>query len=91
MFAENGSGKVGKKAYLEGAISTIPPLKAEECPFYVHFDWDIEDMGIPGAFTIKNHLLVEFFLVSFTLEDVPNCWYFKVVKGIVEGIEKMCR
>ncbi|QCE02438.1 lipoxygenase [Vigna unguiculata] len=71
-LAENGSGKVGKKAYLEGAISTIPTLKAEECAFYVHFDWDIEDMGIPGAFTIKNHLLVEFFLVSFTLEDVPN-------------------
>ncbi|KOM26945.1 hypothetical protein LR48_Vigan346s002700 [Vigna angularis] len=70
--AENGSGKVGKKTYLEGVISTIPTLTAEECGFHVHFDWDIEDMGIPGAFTIRNHLLVEFFLVSLTLEDVPN-------------------
>ncbi|KAG2379963.1 Seed linoleate 9S-lipoxygenase [Vigna angularis] len=72
MFAENGSGKVGKKTYLEGVISTIPTLTAEECAFDVHFDWDIEDMGIPGTFTIRNHLLVEFFLVSLTLEDVPN-------------------
>lgn len=72
MFAENGSGKVGKKTYLEGVISTMPTLTAEKCAFDVHFDWDIEDMGIPGAFTIRNHLLVEFFLVSLTLEDVPN-------------------
>nr|KYP63639.1 Lipoxygenase [Cajanus cajan] len=29
-------------------------------------------MGIPGAFYIENFMQVEFFLVSLTLEDVPN-------------------
>jgi len=57
---------------LEGAITTIPTLGVKEYAFDVHFDWDMENMGIPGAFTIQNHLLVEFFLVSLTLEDVPN-------------------
>lgn len=63
---------VGKKAYLKGVFTTIPTLEPEECEFDVYFDWDVEEMGIPGAFTIKNHLTVEFFLVSLTLEDVPT-------------------
>ena len=29
-------------------------------------------MGIPGAFYIENFMLGEFFLVSLTLEDIPN-------------------
>ncbi|KAK7381801.1 hypothetical protein VNO80_00348 [Phaseolus coccineus] len=70
--APNGRGLVGKEAYLEGAVTTIPTLGAGKCEFDVHFDWDIEHMGIPGAFIIKNHLKVEFFLVSLTLEDVPT-------------------
>jgi len=39
--------------------------------FDVYFEWD-ESFGIPGAFYIKNYMQAEFFLVSVTLEDIPN-------------------
>ncbi|BAT98352.1 hypothetical protein LR48_Vigan346s002500 [Vigna angularis] len=67
----NGHGKVGKKTYLEGIITSIPTLGAGQCAFDIHFEWD-SDMGIPGAFLIQNHMQLEFFLVSLTLEDIPN-------------------
>ncbi|KAH1237701.1 Seed linoleate 9S-lipoxygenase-2 [Glycine max] len=67
----NGNGIVGKKAYLEGIIASIPTLGAGQSAFNINFKWD-SDMGIPGAFIITNHMNVEFFLVSLTLEDIPN-------------------
>ncbi|XP_020218679.1 seed linoleate 9S-lipoxygenase-2 [Cajanus cajan] len=67
----NGNGIIGKKTYLEGIISSIPTLGAGQSAFNIHFEWDGE-MGIPGAFIIKNYMQVEFFLVSLTLEDIPN-------------------
>jgi len=65
-------GIVGKKTYLKGVFTTIPTFEPKKCEYDVDFDWDVEEMGIPGAFTIKNHLTVEFFLMSLTLEDVPT-------------------
>jgi len=60
-FVESGKGKVGK----ETSLNVISGA------FDVHFKWD-SDMGIPGAFYIKNRRQREFFLVSLTLEDIPN-------------------
>ncbi|KAL5062717.1 hypothetical protein RYX36_024454 [Vicia faba] len=68
---ESGKGKVGKRTFLEGIITSLPILGAGQCAFNVHFKWDSE-MGIPGAFYIENFMLGEFFLVSLTLEDIPN-------------------
>ncbi|KAK7261670.1 hypothetical protein RIF29_27986 [Crotalaria pallida] len=67
----SGKGKVGKEAFLEGIITSLPTLGAHESAFNIHFEWD-EDFGIPGAFFIKNFMQVEFFLRSLTLEDIPN-------------------
>ncbi|CAJ1950883.1 unnamed protein product [Sphenostylis stenocarpa] len=67
----NGNGIVGRKAYLEGIITSTPTLGVEQSAFDVQFKWDA-DMGIPGAFIIRNNMQVEFFLVSLTLEDIPN-------------------
>lgn len=71
FFVANGNGIIGTKAYLEGIITTIPTLGAGKSAFDINFKWD-SDMRIPGAFLIKNHLQVEFFLLSLTLEDIPN-------------------
>ncbi|KAB2630176.1 linoleate 9S-lipoxygenase 5 [Pyrus ussuriensis x Pyrus communis] len=69
---ENGSqGKVGRPAYLEDWITKITPLTAEETAFDVTFDWD-EEIGVPGAFIIRNEHHNEFYLKSLTLEDVPG-------------------
>ncbi|CAI8607975.1 unnamed protein product [Vicia faba] len=67
----SGKGKVGKKAYLEGLVTSIPILGAGQTAFDIHFEWDSE-MGIPGAFYVESNMLGEFFLVSLTLEDIPN-------------------
>ncbi|KAK2371232.1 seed linoleate 9S-lipoxygenase [Trifolium repens] len=67
----NGKGKVGKDTFLEGIIASLPTLGAGESAFNIHFEWD-DEMGIPGAFYIKNYMQVEFYLKSLTLEDVPN-------------------
>ncbi|WJX92139.1 Lox2p [Trifolium repens] len=67
----SGKGKVGKRTFLEGLVISIPILGAGQSAFNVHFEWDSE-MGIPGAFYIENFMLGEFFLVSLTLEDIPN-------------------
>ncbi|KAJ0080261.1 hypothetical protein Patl1_22617 [Pistacia atlantica] len=70
--APNGlQGKVGEEAYLEEWITTITPLLAGESAFNVTFDWN-EEIGVPGAFIIKNNHHSEFYLKSLTLEDVPN-------------------
>ncbi|AET01673.1 seed linoleate 9S-lipoxygenase [Medicago truncatula] len=67
----SGKGKVGKQTFLEGVITSIPTLGDKQNAYSVHFEWG-SDMGIPGAFYIENFLQHEFFLVSLTLEDVPN-------------------
>ncbi|CAI0460073.1 unnamed protein product [Linum tenue] len=70
---QNGNkGKLGKAAYLENWIPTIAPLKAGETSYDVTFEWEEEEIGIPGAFLIKNNHHSEFFLKSLTLQDVPG-------------------
>lgn len=64
-------GKLGRPAYLENWITTSTPLVAGESAFKVTFDWDNE-IGVPGAFLIKNNHHSEFYLKSLTLEDVPG-------------------
>ncbi|XP_019455488.1 PREDICTED: linoleate 9S-lipoxygenase 1-like isoform X1 [Lupinus angustifolius] len=66
-----GNGKVGKQTYLQKHLPTLPNLGAAQDAFDIYFEWD-DDFGIPGAFYIKNFMQVEFFLVSVTLEDIPN-------------------
>ncbi|XP_058743502.1 linoleate 9S-lipoxygenase-like [Vicia villosa] len=67
----NGKGKVGKKTFLKGPLTSIPTLKEKQFAFSIHFEWD-HNMGIPGAFYIENFTHDEVFLVSLTLEDVSN-------------------
>ncbi|KAL2332253.1 hypothetical protein Fmac_019834 [Flemingia macrophylla] len=67
----NGKGKLGKPTFLEGIITSLPTLGAGQAAFNIHFEWGDDD-GIPGAFYIKNFMQTEFFLVSLTLEDIPN-------------------
>ncbi|XP_027336929.1 seed linoleate 9S-lipoxygenase-like isoform X2 [Abrus precatorius] len=67
----NGDGKVGSEAYLDKHLPTLPTLGARQDAFSVYFEWNA-DFGIPGAFYIKNFMTDEFFLVSVTLEDIPN-------------------
>ncbi|MED6113079.1 Lox2p [Stylosanthes scabra] len=66
-----GSGKVGKKTFLQKHLPTLPNLRAKQDAFDIYFEYDA-DFGIPEAFYIKNYMQVEFFLVSVTLEDIPN-------------------
>ncbi|CAN0885557.1 Linoleate 9S-lipoxygenase 1 [Linum grandiflorum] len=73
MLTENAKkGKVGKAAYLENWIPTIAPLTAGQTSYNITFDWDEEEIGIPGGFLIKNNHHTEFFLKSLTLQDVPG-------------------
>ncbi|KAG6599220.1 putative linoleate 9S-lipoxygenase 5, partial [Cucurbita argyrosperma subsp. sororia] len=64
-------GKVGRRAYLERWLTSLPPLFAGESVFQINFEWD-EEFGYPGAFYIRNGHTSEFFLKSLTLEDVPG-------------------
>ncbi|XP_028780881.1 probable linoleate 9S-lipoxygenase 5 [Neltuma alba] len=64
-------GKVGKPAYLENWITTGTLVTTGESTFKVTFEWD-EDIGIPGAFLIKNNHHSEFYLKTLTLENVPG-------------------
>ncbi|PON76420.1 Lipoxygenase [Parasponia andersonii] len=69
---ENGlQGKRGKPAYLEDWITTITPLTAGESAFKVTFDLE-DEIGVPGAFLIRNNHHSEFYLKTLTLEDVPG-------------------
>ncbi|CAL0326085.1 unnamed protein product [Lupinus luteus] len=71
LILSSGKGKVGNKAYLEGAINNLPTLGAQQNAFTIHFEYD-SNFGIPGAFYIQNYMTDEFLLVSLTLEDIPN-------------------
>ncbi|KAL7583184.1 hypothetical protein Lser_V15G44877 [Lactuca serriola] len=64
-------GKLGNPAILEDWISTITPLTAGESSYEVTFDWD-EEIGLPGAFLVKNLHHSEFYLMTLTLENVPG-------------------
>jgi linoleate 9S-lipoxygenase len=64
-------GKLGEPAYLEEWVTTATPLTAGEAAFKVTFDWD-EEIGVPGAFLIRNNHLSEFYLKTVTLEGVPG-------------------
>lgn len=69
--ANGFKGKAAKPAYLEDWITTITPLTAGESAFKVTFDWDPE-IGVPGAFLIRNEHHSEFYLKTVTLKDVPG-------------------
>ncbi|CAJ1950897.1 unnamed protein product [Sphenostylis stenocarpa] len=69
--SDGGKGKVGKEAYLNSHLPNLPTLGARQEAFSIYFEWDT-NFGTPGAFYIKNFRTDEFFLVSVTLEDVPN-------------------
>ncbi|KAG5036393.1 hypothetical protein JHK86_017233 [Glycine max] len=66
-----GNGKVGKETYLEKHLPTLPTLGDRRDAYGIHFEWDA-NFGIPGAIYIRNYTYDEFFLVSVTLEDIPN-------------------
>ncbi|EEF49838.1 probable linoleate 9S-lipoxygenase 5 [Ricinus communis] len=69
---ENGlQGKVGEPALLEDWITTFTPATPGDSAFRVTFDWD-DEIGIPGAFIIRNNHHSEFYLKTLTLEDVPG-------------------
>jgi linoleate 9S-lipoxygenase len=69
---ENGlQGKLGKAAYLEDWITTITPLTAGESAFKVTFDLEDNDIGVAGAFSIRNNHHSEFYLKTLTL-DYPD-------------------
>ncbi|XP_042031042.1 probable linoleate 9S-lipoxygenase 5 [Salvia splendens] len=71
VHSEGHKGKVGKGAELERWITKLPSLKPEDSAYEVTFDHE-EDIGIPGAFLIKNNHQSEFFLKTLTLEGVPG-------------------
>ncbi|KAK9931981.1 hypothetical protein M0R45_019234 [Rubus argutus] len=70
--SSNGlQGNLGKVAYLENWISTLAPITTGETAFKVTFDVE-GDIGVPGAFLIRNNHHSEFYLKTVTLEDVPG-------------------
>jgi linoleate 9S-lipoxygenase len=72
FLIDTGRGKVGKETFLEGLVTSIPTLEDNQSAFSIDFEWRSQDMGIPGAFYVQNFMPHEFFLVSLSLEDVPN-------------------
>ncbi|XP_071725507.1 probable linoleate 9S-lipoxygenase 5 [Rutidosis leptorrhynchoides] len=70
--SENGlRGKLGKKASVEDWVENTTPVTIVESTYEITFDWDL-DFGLPGAFLIQNHHHNEFFLMTLTLENVPD-------------------
>lgn len=71
VFVANGKGLVGKEFYVEKHLPALPTLGARQDAFNIYFEYDA-NLGIPGAFYIRNYTQAEFFLVSVTLNDIPN-------------------
>ncbi|XP_058750364.1 seed linoleate 9S-lipoxygenase-like [Vicia villosa] len=67
----SGKGLVGKETFLSSHLPRLPTLGARQDAFSIFFEYDA-NFGIPGAFYIRNYTSAEFFLVSVTLEDIPN-------------------
>ncbi|KAL9240808.1 hypothetical protein vseg_014986 [Gypsophila vaccaria] len=63
-------GKLGKTTQLEKWATSNTPVTAGDTAFKVTFDWQ-NNMGIPGAFIIKNFHHSQFYLKTVTL-DVPK-------------------
>ncbi|KAJ4824049.1 hypothetical protein Tsubulata_038929 [Turnera subulata] len=68
-------------------IPKFVPLTAIKAASEVWSDWNEEDIGSPGPFTIRNNYYSEFYLKSLTLEDalgegqlhfVCNSWIYPV-------------
>ncbi|XP_058225411.1 probable linoleate 9S-lipoxygenase 5 [Rhododendron vialii] len=71
ISAVNGDpGILGKPAYLDWDTK-ITQITAADETFSVNFEWE-EEVGVPGAFIIKNSHPNEFYLKTVTLEDVPG-------------------
>jgi linoleate 9S-lipoxygenase len=67
----SGKGLVGKETFLSKHLPSLPTLGARQDAFSIFFEYDA-NFGVPGAFYIRNYTQAEFFLVSVTLEDIPN-------------------
>ncbi|CAJ2663550.1 unnamed protein product [Trifolium pratense] len=67
----SGKGLVGKETFLSKHLPQLPTLGARQDAFSIFFEYDA-NFGIPGAFYIRNYTQAEFFLVSVTLDDIPN-------------------
>ncbi|KAE9459024.1 hypothetical protein C3L33_09070, partial [Rhododendron williamsianum] len=61
---------LGKPAYLDWDMK-ITHITAADETFNVNFEWE-EEVGVPGAFIVKNSHHNEFYLKTVTLEDVPG-------------------
>ena len=56
LLVANRFGKVGKAAYLESWLTTLPTLTAAgKNEFAVYFDRD-DDIGVPGAILLETSI-----------------------------------
>jgi linoleate 9S-lipoxygenase len=102
IFIVTGKGKVGKQTFLEPLIPTLGDKASSEktfgdegSAFGIHFEWDPQHMGIPGAVYVENFMQDEFFLIKMSLEDVAtqeaiffvcNSWVYNAEKYNTERI-----
>ncbi|KAA8545124.1 hypothetical protein F0562_019987 [Nyssa sinensis] len=91
--AQGSRGKHGKPACLKH-WKRPTSINASDSKMKVKFDW-VEELGVPGAFIIKNHHQNEFYLKTLTLEDVPghgrvhficNSWVYPASKYKIDRI-----
>jgi len=53
---------------LENNVSVVRTVQEIKQEFDIYFEWDLNEMGSPGAFYVTNLMDEEFFLVSVSLE-----------------------